>query len=54
MSKTKKKSMEDLYLSLRKDWNGFNPQTQIIKPKNNYSRKQKYKPDYLKSYEDEI
>lgn len=56
MSKKKKnsgkKSYEDLYLELRKDWGDFNPQTKVIKPKTNYRRKPKYKEDYLDNYEE--
>lgn len=45
--KNRKKASEEAYLKMRKDWGDFNPQTRVVKSKNNYSRKQKYKTNYL-------
>lgn len=44
--KPKTKTFYELQKSIRKDWNGINPATKIM-DKKHYSRKEKYRIDYL-------
>lgn len=45
--KQKAKSSYELQKSIRGDWNGVNPVTKVIDNKNHYSRKEKYKTNYI-------
>lgn len=38
-----KKSFEEIYMGIRRDWNGLNPVTKIIPNKKKYNRKRKHK-----------
>lgn len=46
LKKPKTKTFYELQKSIRKDWNGINPATKIM-DKKHYSRKEKYRTDYL-------
>lgn len=39
----KKKSFEEIYMGIRKDWGEVNPVTRIIPNKKGYNRKRKHK-----------
>lgn len=43
----KVKSSYELQKSIRGDWNGVNPVTKVVDNKNHYSRKEKYKINYI-------
>lgn len=45
-SKSGQKSFYELQKSIRESWNGVNPVTKVI-DKKHYSRKEKYRTDYL-------
>lgn len=46
--KTKKpRTFYELQKSIRGSWNGVNPVTKVVDNKNHYSRKEKYKINYI-------
>lgn len=44
------KSNLDLMKSIRRDWNGVNPLTKVIKDKTKYTRKNKHKGTITNEY----
>lgn len=47
LRKLKKVTSLELYKGIRKDWGAINPVQRVVPNKKKYTRKEKYKKDYL-------